>query len=1025
MLRFDNKPNLSNKQFEQNINDCLFLGGHNCICSGGTISSDTGYGISGVTIFNTGTQLNSLEIGCNTLANNGSIAIGANAIASGISDISLGYNTTSEKNGSIAIGSQSNVYCDYSTIIGYDNKIYSNYSNIFGGCGNIICSGSSNTTIIGLNDVVLENNTYSNYVIVPNLAIINQPNGNGDVLCYNQSSGKIERTNVVKWSGNTVGGIGVYVNDGLIYSQPKLKYDANGLQITGKTYINGLSNRTSNYTLYYDSTNNEIIYGQVPSGGVWSNLNSGSTVAGCGTITPLNYYNTVYGVCALSNITTGARNVAIGYCASRWLTTGSDNIIIGYCANSGVTTNCGVVSIGSKSIGLGNSSIAIGCNSKATSNCSIAIGNNTFANLDNTISIGTNTGIYNSGIYQIAIGYCVGNSNIGPYQISIGNIAGYENSGSTQTAIGYCAGYRNSGSIQIAIGQYAGINNRGSYQNVIGSCAGFNNLCNYQIAIGHYAGFQNSGSTQIAIGVRSGCKNVGLSQIAIGCESGGNNIGIYQHAIGYRAGYRNSGTIQIAIGSNAGGCNIGDYQIGIGSNAGYKNSGSTQIAIGYDAGFCNAGINEIAIGQYAGVCNTGNYTVFIGKCAGYRNTEHGKFIIKQSDANNNPLICGNFISGEVTIPSLTGATSSALGVNSNGTLIRISSGGTGGGVSWVGNVVGGIGTYVDDTTICSQPNIKYISNELHITGKTFINGLTNAQTNNVVYYDINTNELKQSNLINGNNAATLFNDNGVVGVTNLYWDDSVSGFTWGTGYTPTNNDIFTIIKDHDYHDTGYDGYITFGTCSYEMLNGTNLSIGYCADYNYECILGYNKINSEIPLCINSDVLLLPNYRITTTNYANFVNNGIRSSIGSVINGFVFNNNLDSISKEYVTRYEYIKCLATSDASPNVIWNMVLSGNKFANLLYNICVTGIGAVSGDSAAFILNGLIKYTCCGDLITFVGTPTKTTYKDSSMSVADVDVCLLSGPTSRSVGLYICGVSSKNIVWSAFVDALKTDLC
>ena len=60
---------------------------------------------------------------------------------------------------------------------------------------------------------------------------------------------------------------------------------------------------------------------------------------------PLESINTGSGFGALSNATTGHRNVALGYQAGYAVTTGSDNIIIGG-GNQGTSTDAGVIRIG-------------------------------------------------------------------------------------------------------------------------------------------------------------------------------------------------------------------------------------------------------------------------------------------------------------------------------------------------------------------------------------------------------------------------------------------------------------------------------------------------------------------------------------------------------------------------------------------------------------------------------------------------------------------------------------------------------
>jgi hypothetical protein len=195
-----------------------------------------------------------------------------------------------------------------------------------------------------------------------------------------------------------------------------------------------------------------------------------------------------------------------------------------------------------------------------------------------------------------------------------------------------------------------------------------------------------------------------VSIIAIGCGAGVCNLGANQIAIGDRAGYQNMSSTQIAIGDNAGANNIGFGQIAIGDRAGCLNSGSTQIAIGINAGKFNSGDNVIAIGS----------------CAGCGNTLNNKFFLQAMDVNATPLIYGDFLSGDVemyclTLRSLTGVSTSAIGVDATGKIIKISSGststGTITGATNLGSGNGVIFTNVTDNKI----NLKSLSGGSNVT----------------------------------------------------------------------------------------------------------------------------------------------------------------------------------------------------------------------------------------------------------------------------------------------------------------------
>jgi hypothetical protein len=121
-MAYDNKPNLNCLQFEQCNTDYLYLKGTNCYYSGGTVSSDTGYKVSGVTIFTTGNASSAIQIGCNALANaNASTVIGTSACATGITSISIGCNAKACGTGSISIGTLAQSNCNYGIAIGCSN----------------------------------------------------------------------------------------------------------------------------------------------------------------------------------------------------------------------------------------------------------------------------------------------------------------------------------------------------------------------------------------------------------------------------------------------------------------------------------------------------------------------------------------------------------------------------------------------------------------------------------------------------------------------------------------------------------------------------------------------------------------------------------------------------------------------------------------------------------------------------------------------------------------------------------------
>jgi hypothetical protein len=127
-MAYDNKPNINNFQFQQENGDCFYFKGSNNIISGGTISSNSGYKISGVTVFNTGLYSTSIQIGCNAIASgSNSTVVGTASKGLGQTSIAIGCKTCSDGNSSIAIGNNSKSSGLNSISIGCGDSI-GNYS---------------------------------------------------------------------------------------------------------------------------------------------------------------------------------------------------------------------------------------------------------------------------------------------------------------------------------------------------------------------------------------------------------------------------------------------------------------------------------------------------------------------------------------------------------------------------------------------------------------------------------------------------------------------------------------------------------------------------------------------------------------------------------------------------------------------------------------------------------------------------------------------------------------------------------
>ena len=389
--KYSNRPHLRDEQFIQTYNqtgctDVLHLGGCTVICGiHGEIDSNSGYRICGETIFNAGHTEKTLQIG-------------SNSFSCGNSSISIG-------NGAVAL-------CTNSVTIGCGNTSCSCGANIIGGYNNIIFSGNTNATIVGLNGVEIGANTYCNSVIVPSLAILNTPTGSGKLLCRNSINGAIELTPTPTITVTGVTNLGTgsgAIYTGLSNCNIQLK------TLSGGTNINLTCN--GNYITINADTSGSVVV--TPNDVVYTckNIPTGLTTA---------TDNILFGCDAGKSITTSSNNIALGYRAL-YFSNSSDghNIAIGQCA-----IGCGLIS-GYYNIGLGYQALA-----KTT-----------------------------CGYNNIGLGYLALNSNTsGCYNIANGCQALYYNTtGNNNIAIGFTALFSNTGGTNnVAIGNGSGYNEMGS-----------------------------------------------------------------------------------------------------------------------------------------------------------------------------------------------------------------------------------------------------------------------------------------------------------------------------------------------------------------------------------------------------------------------------------------------------------------------------------------------------------------------------------------------------------------------------------
>ena len=213
-----------------------------------------------------------------------------------------------------------------------------------------------------------------------------------------------------------------------------------------------------------------------------------------------------------------------------------------------------------------------------------------------------------------------------------------------------------------------------------------------------------------------------------------------------------------------------------------------------------------------------------------------------------------------------------------------------------------------------------------------------------------------------------------------------------------------------------------GTCELVMM----FCLGYETSYNGSSTWGYNYVDSGLPLCIRTDNLNLPIIALKQTDYMLTFNenNVICGNIGYIENSFSYSCHINSVICERLNDSITYGHLFTTNNTPTTIYTKNFS--DIDNILFNACITGIDSLNGDSVGFFIRGLAKRSN-SSVLSFVGTPEKTSFKDASLSNADVNVCLFSNDypdIQRMLLLVVCGVNSKSMVWFASVDALKPEL-
>lgn len=439
-------------------------------------------------------------------------AIGSNVLhdnVSGNNNSSIGTNSLYQNidgSNNIAVGYQTMRYgtsSSYNNAFGYQalmgsSTSYNNNNNAFGYQAGFRMITGSNNNIFG-RQAGFNLTTGDGNVLIGNGAGSSLTSGSDNLLIgtniqatSSASSNFLNIGNVI--FGNLSSG---YVGIGTSTIRQRL-------DVAGSIALNG----TKLMTLPDQSTlTGSLVYGTGGSGLVNSSGDYGR-------------YNTLVGIGAGNNLTTGIDNVANGYYAGASSTSGVNWTALGSKAGSFNTNGSGWTSLGYKA----------GYANETGSNFT-AIGNQAGSNNISTgkfTALGAYAGYSNTtGNSWVANGYLAGTENTtGDGWVAVGDQAGTNNiTGSNWTALGYLAGSANTS---------------GGHWTAIGYRAGFKNLSSdYWTAISPYAGYENiSGTNWTAIGYGAGRYNT---------------TGNYWTALGVTAGYRNAtGTAWTALGYQAG-----------------------------------------------------------------------------------------------------------------------------------------------------------------------------------------------------------------------------------------------------------------------------------------------------------------------------------------------------------------------------------------------------------------------------------------------------------------------------------------
>lgn len=412
-------------------------------------------------------------------------------------------------------------------------------------------------------------------------------------------------------------------------------------------------------------------------GGVIIGTNSGSVMTSQG--------NTVIGINAAQDVTTGNRNVYIGENSGQ-RNQGEYNTCIGFDSGQGTSThdsdyNTLIGYAAGFNIDGGDNNTAVGaraCYNITSGQHNTAIG---------VLALyGNSTGTYNTALGSYAMGF---SSGFPTRNVAVGYESGIDLQGFDNTFTGYRSGYNvtgatgnvahgsnalyynQTGGFNVAIGYEAiyGVSGQSPAFNVgIGYRAGYsmNGIAQFNTFVGHQAGRYNvSGVENVGVGSFALLQNVtGLYNTALGYAAGRGVSGVSIANcvfIGYQAGRNNEATLNTYVGSYAGygvfGSSTGGENVFVGYRAGELiTSGTRNVAIGRDAlGDANPGDENTVIGYLAGPDITGANNVIYGSQAGSNITSGSNNIV--IGYNIDPLSAtgsNQFALGTSTYPFLRG-----------------------------------------------------------------------------------------------------------------------------------------------------------------------------------------------------------------------------------------------------------------------------------------------------------------------------------------------------------------------------------